>query len=141
MITLEKLMLLHDVAIFRHASDEILLELAYVLTEQYVVADEPIVTKGEFGADMYIVARGKVRMHDGDVDIAELGEHEVFGEIAALCPKARNASVTAIENSLLLRINHEVLYDIMARNIGLVKGIIEVLCQRSPLTTTKPLNT
>lgn len=139
MITLEKLMLLHDVAIFRHASDEILLELAYVLTEQYVVAEEPIVMKGEFGADMYIIAKGKVRLHDGDTLLAELGEHEVFGEIAALSPEARFASATAIENSLLLKIDHEVLYDIMARNIGLVKGIIEVLCQRARTNFKTPL--
>ena len=131
MLTLEKLMLLHDVAIFRHASDETLLELAYLLTEEYVVADQPIVKKGDFGADMYIVAQGKVQVHDGDLVIEELDAHEVFGEIAALSPEARVASVTAIENSLLLKINHEILYDVMARNIGLVKGIIEVLCQRT----------
>jgi CRP-like cAMP-binding protein len=138
MITLDKLMLLHDVTIFRHVSDEILLELAFVSTEEYAAAGEPIVTKGEFGADMYIVASGQVQVHDGDKVFAEIGAHDVFGEIAALSPQVRAASVSAVENTVLLKINHEVLYDIMARNIGLVKGVIEVLCLRTRAISTGP---
>ncbi|MGZ3632759.1 MAG: Crp/Fnr family transcriptional regulator [Parachlamydiaceae bacterium] len=141
MLTLEKLMFLHDVAIFRHVSDEILLELAFVSSEEYAASGELIVSKGEFGADMYIVASGKVQIHDGDKIYDEIGAHDVFGEITALSPRARIASATAIENTVLLKINHEVLYDIMARNIGLVKGVIEVLCQRQrtrAITPTDP---
>lgn len=131
-------MLLHDVTIFRHVSDEILLELAFVSTEEYAASGEQIVSKGEFGADMYIVASGKVQVHDGDKVYAEIGAHDVFGEIAALSPQVRVASVTAVENTVLLKINHEVLYDIMARNIGLVKGVIEVLCLRTRSNSTGP---
>lgn len=131
MITLEKLILLHDVPIFRYVSDDVLLELALAVTEEFIASGEPIVNMGEFGADMYIIAKGKVKVHNAEKTVAELGERDVFGEIAALSPEVRIASVTALENCLLLKINHEILYDIMARNIGLAKGIIEVLCQRT----------
>jgi CRP/FNR family transcriptional regulator, cyclic AMP receptor protein len=131
MITLEKLILLHGIPLFRYTSDEILLELAFALTEQYALPGETIVEKGEFSTDMYLIAWGKVKVHDGDKILAQLAEHDVFGELAALSPEVRIASVSALENTLLLKISHDVLYEIMARNIGLVRGIVEVLCQRT----------
>lgn len=131
MITIEKLLILKDVAIFKYTPDEILLELAACLQEQYVVENELIVKKGDLGNVMFIIAQGKVKVHDDKTILAELGEREVFGELAALSPEVRIASVSAKEDSLLLVLSHGRLYDMMSRNIGLVKGIIEVLCQRA----------
>lgn len=131
MITIEKLLLLKSVPLFKYTPDDILLELAHSLKEHYAAAGEMIMQKGEFGQVMYIIARGKVKVHDKDNVLAELEELDVFGELAALSPEVRTASVTAVENSVLLKINNEMLYDMMEMHIGLVRGIIEVLCQRT----------
>lgn len=131
MATLQKLTFLRTVPLFRYASDEILLEMADNIMEQYATAGEEIIRKGQFGTEMYIITKGRVKVHDGDKIIAELKEHDVFGELAALAPEVRIASVTAIENTFLLKIDHEELYEIMSKSMGFVKGIIEVLCQRA----------
>lgn len=131
MITVEKLMILKKTPLFRYTSDEILLELAYQVKEIYLSPNEIIVSKGDFGNFMFLIVEGKVKVHDGDLVLAELGENEVVGELAALSLRERIASVTAIEESLVLKIDHDTLYGLMERHIGLVQGVIEVLCERT----------
>ena len=52
MATLQKLSILRSVPLFRYASDEILLEMADNLMEQYASAGEEIIRKGQFGTEM-----------------------------------------------------------------------------------------
>lgn len=130
MIKIERLLILKDVPLFRLTSSEILLEIAYILKEQYVLAGEMIFTKGEEGDIMYVVAQGSINIHDGEQIIKTVKARDSFGEYAALSPGPRIASATALESSLLLIIERETLYRMMGRQIGLVQGIIEVLCWR-----------
>jgi hypothetical protein len=39
--------------------------------------------------------RGRVRVHDGEMTLNYLGRRDVFGEMAALDPEPRSATVTA----------------------------------------------
>jgi CRP-like cAMP-binding protein len=52
----------------------------------------------------------------GNTTIATLGRGEVFGELAALDPEPRNASVTTIEPVLLLRMRHAELGELMSEH-------------------------
>ena len=52
------------------------------------------------------------------------------GELAALDTQPRNASVTALDETLLFSVNQEALYEIMAEHPVMLRGIIKVLCQR-----------
>ena len=62
--------------------------------------------------------------------LAKLTEREVFGELAALDPEPRVASVTALEDTDLFRINQDALYELMAEHIEVARGIIHILCSR-----------
>jgi len=63
-------------------------------------------------------------------NIATLGPGEVFGELAALDPEPRMASVTVTQPSLLLRMNHADLDELIAEHPEVAIGIIRVLCRR-----------
>lgn len=127
----EKLFLVKTVPLFKYMSDDVLQKLVPALEELHFASGEMIVKKGEFGIEMYVIASGKVKVHDGDKFLTELEAHDVFGELAALMPETRIASVSAVEDSVLLKVSHDTLYDIMSKNIQLAKGIIEVLCMRT----------
>ena len=116
--------------LFQYVKDDVLLGVASVLEEQLVKPGETVIQKGDLGTIMYMIVTGKLRAHDENRQIKELGGHEVFGELAALSPEKRIASVTALEETLLLKIGSEALYDLMEAQIELAKGIIQVLCQR-----------
>lgn len=137
METVEKLAFLRIVPLFRYASEDILLELAESLIELEVEKGKEIIKKDEFGSEMYIIVEGKVKVHDGNHTFAILEPRNIFGELAALAPEVRIASVTALEDSILIKIEHDNLYEIMGKSLGFVKGIIEVLCQRTRLIAAK----
>ncbi len=129
-LTIERVLLLKSVEVFSETPEEDLLELAAVLEEIETRAGECIIEKGELGSSMYIVVDGEVRVHDGEQELRVLGGREIFGELAALDPEKRSASVTAIEDTVLFRLDERALYEMMAENQSLTRGIIRVLCQR-----------
>ena len=136
MLTIEKIIILKDVNIFRYTPDDVLLDIAQVLHEEIVSPGELIVKEGEMGDTMYIIVNGKVEVRKNDKKVAEFGPREFFGELAALSPEVRTASVYSVENTLLFKIRNEELYEIMSGNFDLAKGIIEALCQRMRMITS-----
>jgi CRP-like cAMP-binding protein len=130
MLTVEKVITLASVSIFAEVPDELLVEVASVLEEIEVSAGEEIVHKGDLGTSTYIIVWGKVRVHDGHKELRILGEREVFGELAALDPEPRSASVTALEDTYLFRMEQAALLDLLTQYVGVARGILRVLCQR-----------
>jgi CRP-like cAMP-binding protein len=118
------------VSIFEETPDETLGEVARVLEEVEVKAGETIFEKGDLGDSLYVMASGRVRVHDRGITLNELGEGDVFGEMALLDPEARVASVTAIEDTHLLRLDREPFYELMEDRIEVARGLILVLTRR-----------
>jgi CRP-like cAMP-binding protein len=128
--TVEKVIILKSVDIFSETPDDVLAEVAPLLEEIEFEAGESIFDKGDMGSALYVVIDGRVRVHDGDRTLRELGPRDIFGEMAALDPEPRSASVAATEPTRLFRLEQEGLYDLMADRIEVVRGVIRVLCQR-----------
>ncbi len=130
LLTIEKVIILKSVDIFSQTPEEDLVEVASIVEEVEVKTGETIIEKGDIGTSMYIIIKGKMRVHDGDKELAVLGERTVFGELAALDPEPRTATITAIEDTHLFCLEEGPLYDLMAEHIEVVRGIIRVLCRR-----------
>jgi HEAT repeat protein len=134
--TVERVIILKSVPVFANASEQLLAEVASALEEVEFDAGEPIFAKGDLGNSMYIIILGRVRVHDGDRTIVHLGERDVFGELAALDPEPRSASITAAEATQLFRLDREPLYEVMADHVEIASGIFHVLCQRLRAATS-----
>lgn len=130
LLTIEKVLILKSVSIFAETPEEILADVASILEELTLHPGESVFKKGDVGQTMYIVVNGLLRVHDGDKTIAFLRTRDVFGELAALDPEPRMATVTAEEETHLFKIRHSVLFELMTERIEVVRGIIRVLCQR-----------
>jgi hypothetical protein len=125
--TLEKVLILKTVSLFAQTPDEVLVEVTGLLREQECRPGEQIVAKGETGRSLYIVVEGRVRVHDGDRTLNELGEGAIFGELAVLDDAPRSATVTALEETRLFRLEQDALYELMADRPEVARGIILVL--------------
>src|SRR6266850_7405335 len=123
----EKAAILRSVGIFAATPEQTLAEVASLLEPWAVQAMQTIVRKGEPGDCMYIVADGKVRVHDGDLILNYLGPGNVFGEMALLDAEPRMASVTAEQDTYLFRIGQAAFYDLLARRSEISRSIIRVL--------------
>lgn len=128
--TIEKVIILKDVELFAETPDELLTEVAGLLTEVEVAPGESVFAKGDNGDSFYIIVNGEVRVHDGAYTINTLGESEVFGEMALLDPEPRMASVTAEGDTLLLRLDQDPFYELMDARSEVARGIIRVLSNR-----------
>ena len=136
LLTVEKVLILKTVGVFSDISERGLIDAATVLEEVRAEPGELIFEKGDTGNSLYIVVEGAVRVHDGDRTIATLGPGEVFGELAALDPEPRMASVTVQESALLLRMGNAELHELIAEHPEVAQGIIRVLCRRLRQQTT-----
>ena len=129
--TIEKLLFLKRASIFAQVRDEYLATLARNVEEVSFDTGEVIMKEGDVGDSMYIIVSGSV-----DIDtksrghIATIGAGEVVGEMAVLDAEPRSASVVAAADSVLLMIEGRELFDIMAREIEIARGLFKVLSGR-----------
>ena len=76
---------------------------------------------------LFALVSGRLRVHRGDATVATLEPGASVGELAALLPEPRSASVTALEPATLLRIEKAVLDELLADWPELASGVIASL--------------
>ena len=89
-----------------------------------------LIDEGAVEASLYAIVEGRVRVHRGDETLVELGPGVTVGELAALVPEPRSASVTALEPTLALRVDKAVLDELLAEWPELGHGVIAALVSR-----------
>jgi CRP-like cAMP-binding protein len=130
MLTIEKVLLLKNARMFADAPTKSLAGVADVLREVTKADGEEIIREGDLGTSMYVVADGEVQVEVGGRAVARLGQGEVVGELSALDPEPRSATVRAIGDVRLLQLDSAVLYELMADRIEVAHGVVRFLCQR-----------
>jgi len=130
MLIIEKVLLLKNSDIFQNCKETDLIEIASICREQHVDKTAAIFKKDDSGNCVYFIYKGQVSIHDGEHQLALLSENELFGELSLLDSEARSASATAITECILLKIEQEDFYDVVATNTDILKGIMKTLCKR-----------
>jgi len=130
LLTIEKVIILKEVEIFAQIPEEVLIELASIMEEEHIPKGERFITQGEMGTHMYLIAEGKVDVHVGEKHLIYLSEKQIVGEMALLDSEERSASVTAAEDTLLLRLDQDTFYELMTDRVEVARGIIKVLNKR-----------
>jgi CRP-like cAMP-binding protein len=128
--TVEKVLFLKSVDLFKEIPGEDLAQIAQIADEVEYLAEAPVFKEGEVGESLYLILEGAVRIHRGDKTIVELGEKECFGEMSILDSEPRSASVTALRDLVALKIQREDFGEILATKSEIARGIIKVLTHR-----------
>ena len=130
LLTIEKVLILRTVTIFQTLPDNVLAELANTTEELLITNGQQLWARGDTGDTMYIIVSGKIHIHNEAQTISYLTDRAIFGELAVLSPAPRMASATAVEDTHLLSLNREHLYELIDDYRQVAHGIIEVLSQR-----------
>lgn len=130
LLSIEKVLILKGVEMFAEAPGDELARLVPIVREEEVAAGQTIFRQGDTGSAMYIVVSGRVRVDAGGHTVRTLGEREPFGELAALDPEPRSASVTATEDTLLLRIDREPLLELLGSQPTIMRSVLRTVCRR-----------
>lgn len=89
-----------------------------------------IIQKGDHGDSMFVIARGKVKVHDGNHIVAITETGNFFGEFSLLDAGPRSMSVTALEQTDLIPITRELFYELLQSQPEIAKKIISALTRR-----------
>jgi len=96
---------LRGVPIFRGLTRSTLLEVAAKTREVRYQAGATIVEEGEPGDVLFIITHGTVQVRRQDTVVAEMTVNDFFGEISLIDGEPRSATVTAINDVVLLTLN------------------------------------
>jgi CRP-like cAMP-binding protein len=126
----ERVAALHRVDLFADVPGRVLAAVAEATTEVRAAPGEVLITEGAVDAHLFAIVEGRVRVHRGDETLLELGPGVTVGELAALVPQPRTATVTALVPTLVLRLDKSVLDDLLADWPELAHGVIAALVER-----------
>ncbi len=130
LLLFEKVLILKSLAIFNDSPETILSELAPLMQEVEVEEGTAIFQEGDVGDSMYVIYKGKIKIHKGATTLAILNEKEVFGELSLLDAETRSASATANTDCFIFKIDQEPFYELMETRPEVARGFIKILCQR-----------
>ncbi|HLO50758.1 MAG TPA: cyclic nucleotide-binding domain-containing protein [Kamptonema sp.] len=128
--SVERLLFVRGVPIFKELRDDFLVRLASVMDELSFPSKYSIFTEGQEGRSLYIVVSGEVRVHIGDRDLAQLQQGACFGEMSLFDAEPRSASITTIEKCECLMLTQMQLYDAIDETPGIAVNIIRLLSRR-----------
>lgn len=128
--SVDRLLFVRRVPIFKELRDDFLVRLASVMDELSFPSNYTIFRQGEEGRSLYIVISGKVNAHIGNRKLAEFVQGESFGEMAVFDSQPRSASATTLEVTECLELTQEQLYDAIEETPEIAVNIIGILSRR-----------
>ena len=128
--SVERLLFIRAVPIFRELRDDFLVRLASVMDELSFPNSHSIFTEGQEGRSLYIVVSGKVKVHLADRELARLEQGACFGEMSLFDAEPRSASVTTLEICECLMLTQMQLYDAIDETPDIAINIIRLLSRR-----------
>jgi len=126
----EKVLFLRAAELFAALPGEDLARIALLADEERRGAGEEVFREGDVADALYLVASGRVKVLRAGAVVADLGERDVFGEMAVLDPAPRSATVRAATDVVLLRIRREDFQDLLAEELEVARAVIRVLARR-----------
>jgi hypothetical protein len=133
--TIERIIFLKGVPFFQGMTVDQLKVLATVCEEQFFPSDTRIFSPGEPGGTLYMVISGKVAIEQEKrtgyfARLATMEAHAYFGEESLFDNIERSTAATAIQDTMILRLQREPLIALARQHPNLSLELISVLSQR-----------
>ncbi len=128
--TIEKVLILKSADLFHLVPEEDLAEIASHMESLYLDPDEVVIRQGDIGDELYILVSGAVRVEIDGIDKGLMPDGAVFGDLAALDPEPRAATITTTEPSHALVLSNEHLMGLFESNVEIASGVISTLVRR-----------
>ena len=128
--SVERLLFVRNVPIFRELRDDFLVRLASVMDEVFYDSNYTIITEGLEGRAMYILVSGRVSVRIGSQEVAQLKTNDCFGEMSVFDAEPRSASIVTLEPCTCLVLTQQQLYDAIDETPGIAVNILRLLSRR-----------
>lgn len=129
---IETVVVLQTVELLSSCSAEQILGISAITHQSLFPAGEVIYREGDPADALYFVVRGLVRINPSHAPERSLGPGETFGAIEILSGRLRSGRATVEEETLVLAIEAEDFFDLLANNIEIVKALFRQILERDP---------
>lgn len=110
-----------------------------------IKAGDAIVRRGDIGNEMFVVLAGAVEVRgdfgNGEVVLANLGQGDVFGELAFLTEQPRTANVVAVSDTEVMVLTQKFFEQVMDKLPAITSKVLFnlclILCERLKTSTDK----
>ena len=127
--------LLGEIPIFSHLSEEERDPVAERMEEKIYGAGEALVRKGDTGKTFYVILEGSTSVHLGpetrSPEVAVLKRGDYFGEMSLLTGEPRSATVMAVNDCRVMELSHVVLRDLLKEKKNLAEDFAKALKERA----------
>jgi CRP-like cAMP-binding protein len=134
-----KIEVLKQMPLFRHLSYKEIIRVLNVTEVREFSPGQEIIKEGEPGEEMFIVLRGKIRLHKNGAFITMLAAGSHMGEMALVDRGPRSVSASAEERSRVLTLRRREFYQIIRKDpqlsVKLLWSFVQVLADRLRKTT------
>ncbi|MHC5212170.1 MAG: Npt1/Npt2 family nucleotide transporter [Planctomycetota bacterium] len=128
MATLEKVLFLKDIPLFKELPAEEIAPLAPIAREVGFPAGTDFIRQGDEGDRLFVLVEGSVQVAiDGKPIDHTLGPGEVIGELAILSGDKRAATCTAQEDVVALEIQRDDFWELLREHPEVALGVIKIL--------------
>ncbi len=125
--TIEKVLFLKEVEIFRELSAEALHLISDLILEKDFNSGEVIFQEGAPSNTLYLLWSGSIQLTSLGKPVMVLKEKDHLGTWSVLAEQPTLVTATALEDSLLLKINRDAFFELLSDyseiNQSLVKGM------------------
>ncbi len=127
--TIEKVILLQDIDVFKEVRVEDLAHIAAITEEVTFQPGTNLYEVDDSADSLYLVLNGKVRLHRNSQEISVSGPQEAFGTWALIDNQPRVATATALEETLVLKISREDFYDLLSDHVRIAEAMLRSLAR------------
>jgi PPM family protein phosphatase len=134
-----KIEVLKQMPLFRHLTYKEIIRVLNLTEVSDYAPGEDVMKEGEPGDDLYILLRGRIRLHKEGAFITALLPGAHLGEMALVDRTPRSVTATAEESSRLLILRRQEFYEILRKDpplsVKLLWSFVQVLAERLRKTT------
>ncbi|WP_084786439.1 Crp/Fnr family transcriptional regulator [Mastigocladopsis repens] len=128
--SVDRLLFIKQVPIFKELRDDFIVRLASVMDELSFPANDTIFRQGDQGRSLYIVVSGRVKVDIDNQQLVVFSKGESFGEMAVFDAQPHSTSATTLERCECLELTQEQLYDAIEETPEIAVNIIGALSRR-----------
>jgi len=130
--TIEKVNVLQKAPVFAGVRTESLARVAAIAREVSCDARQPLFRENDAADTMFLILEGRVALARDGKEPQEVGAGELLGAMPLLAGESHAQSAVATQSVRALQIEQQDLYDAMAEDFNITRGVLRALVHGAP---------
>ena len=120
----DRIFLLRDFPLFKDLNWKMISVIEKYIDQVFYGEGEEVHRKGEISSSIGIIAYGEIELKEEGGLIRIIGKGESISSNTGLTPEAHKSSAMAKEDTMIFKIDQDILYNIMSKNSEITKIVI-----------------